>query len=128
MLLRGKIPAVTPEMPEILAEMLTEMRQRCMRPGVIVQYERKPFVCPIGNVRVTLDLRISSSQSFDRFFDRNMPARQILANGQGVLEVKWDQLLPSYIKEKLQMEQLQWTAFSKYYLCRKYNIYGVAIK
>lgn len=128
MMLSGKIPPVTPEMPQVLAEMLTEMRRRAMRPAVIVQYERRPFVCPIGNVRVTLDFRISSSQSFDRFFERDMPSRQILANGQGVLEVKWDQLLPSYIKDQLQFDDLQWTAFSKYYLCRKYNNYGVLMK
>lgn len=128
MMLNGKIPAVTPEMPPVLADMLTEMQKRAMRPVVIVQYERRPFVCSAGNVRVTLDLRISSSRSFDRFFDWNMPSRPILANGQGVLEVKWDQMLPTYIKEQLQIENLQWTAFSKYYLCRKYNNCGVAMK
>ena len=128
LLLSGKNPAITSEMPKMLAGMLTEMQQRAMRPAVIVQYERKPFICPVGNVRVTIDMRISSSQSFDRFFERDMPSRQILANGQGVLEVKWDQLLPSYIKEQLQIDTLQWTAFSKYYLCRKYNNYGVIMK
>ncbi len=127
-MLSGKIPALTPDMSPELTRMLTDMRLRGMRPAVIVQYERKPFVHPVGNVRVTLDMRISSSQSFDRFFDPDMPARQILANGQGVLEVKWDQLLPSYIKNQLQVENLQWTAFSKYYLCRKYNNHGGTIQ
>lgn len=124
MMLNGKIPAVTDDMPPMLAKMLTDMRIKAMRPAVIVQYERRPFTHPLGNVRITLDFRISSSQSFERFFDPEMPARQILANGSGVLEVKWDQFLPSYIKDQLQVEGLQWTSFSKYYLCRKYNNHG----
>ena len=127
-MLRGIIPEITPDMPPILAEMLTEMRKKAMRPAVIVQYERRPFICPVGNVRITLDFRISSSQSFDLFFQRNIPLRPVLSNGQGVLEVKWDQLLPSYIRQQLELDELQWTAFSKYYLCRKYNTHGVTQK
>lgn len=127
-MLAGDIPGASPEMSPILAGMLTEMKKRAMRPAVIVQYERRPFVCAAGNVRVTLDTGISSSQSFDRFFDPDLPRRQVLAGGQGVLEVKWDQLLPDYIRDQLQIEGLQWTSFSKYYLCRKYNNYGVILK
>jgi SPX domain protein involved in polyphosphate accumulation len=127
MMLRGKIPDVTDDMSPALAYMLTDMKLEAMRPAVIVQYERRAFTHSSGNVRVTLDFRISSSQSFDRFFDPEMPARQILANGSGVLEVKWDQFIPSYIKDQLQTEGLQWTSFSKYYLCRKYNNHGGAL-
>lgn len=127
-MLSGSIPLLSDDMPPILRRMLTDMRLRAMIPAVIVQYERRPFIHPVGNVRVTLDTSISSSQCFDRFFDPHMPARQIMANGAGVLEVKWDQFLPSYIKEQLQLEGLQWTSFSKYYLCRKYNNHGGAVR
>lgn len=124
-MLEGQIPSPTGEQLPLLQEMLTELRLRQMRPAVIVQYERRPYICPVGNVRITLDTRISASRSFRHFFDPHIPARQILANGQGILEVKWDQLLPSYIKNQLSLEGLSWTAFSKYYLCRKYNNGGM---
>jgi len=127
-MLAGRIPEIKQGMSPLLVKMLTEMRLKVMRPAVIVQYERKPFVHNAGNVRITLDTAISSSKAFDRFFDPQMPKRQILANGMGVLEVKWDQFLPSYINDQLQIEGLQWTSFSKYYLCRKYNDYGGEIK
>jgi len=127
-MLKGRIPEIKKDMPPVLIKMLTDMRLKAMRPAVIVQYERKPFVHDLGNVRITLDYSISSSQSFDRFFDPLMPRRQVLSNGQGVLEVKWDQLLPSYIKDQLQLEGLQWSSFSKYYLCRKYNNHGGLIR
>lgn len=123
-LIAGKIPPVAGEGSQLLRKMLTEMRLRVMRPAVIVQYERVPFVHPMGNVRITLDQQIASSQAIDRFFSPDLPLRRVLPGQQGILEVKWDQFLPSYIYEHLQLEGLQWTSFSKYYLCRRFNTHG----
>lgn len=126
MLIGGHIPMADADMSPLLRQMLTDMRLRLMRPAVIVQYERTPFVCSAGNVRITLDRQLASSQSFDRFFSPDIPMRRVLPAGQGILEVKWDQFLPSYIYGHLQLEGMQWTSFSKYYLCRKYNAHGGA--
>lgn len=105
-------------------ELLRSMRERCMRPAVIVEYLRYPFVEPNGNVRVTFDLQITSSGDFNAFLDRRIGGRPILPNGGGILEVKWDALVPEYLKQGLQMNSLQRISFSKYCLCRKYNVYG----
>ena len=123
-LLAGSIPFPRPEDPPLLRRMLTDMGLRVLRPKVIVQYVRTPFVLAAGNVRITLDEYIASSQAVDRFFAADFPLRPVLPTGQGVLEVKWDQFLPSWIYGSLQLEGLQWTAFSKFYLCRKYNTMG----
>lgn len=123
-LLAGRIPFPGPEHDPMLRRMLTDMRLRTMLPKVIVQYVRTPFVLEAGNVRITLDEHIASSQAVDRFFETAYPVRQVLPSGQGVLEVKWDQFLPSWVYQSLQLDGLQWTAFSKYYLCRKYNTMG----
>ena len=108
----------------LLRRMLTDMRLRVLEPKVIVQYTRTPFVLETGNVRITLDEQIASSQAVDRFLEGEIPLRQVLPAGQGVLEVKWDELLPSWVGRSLQLDGLQWTAFSKYYLCRIYNTMG----
>lgn len=126
LLLSGRIPPPEEGMSPLLTRMLTDMRLRLMRPAVIVQYERIPFVYPAGNVRITLDCNLASSQAFGRFFSPDIPLRRVLPAGQGILEVKWDQFLPSYIYSSLQLEGMQWISFSKYYLCRKYNIHGGA--
>lgn len=105
-------------------ELLRSMRERCMRPAVIVEYLRYPFVEPNGNVRVTFDMQITSSCDFNAFLDRRIGGRPILPNGGGILEVKWDTLVPEYVKQGLQMNSLQRISFSKYCLCRKYNVYG----
>ena len=77
-----------------------------------------------GNVRVTFDDAISSSNAIGDFFKEDIPLRSVLPAGGSILEVKWDELLPSFIRGQLELDSLQWTAFSKYYLCRKYNCYG----
>ena len=123
-LLAGQIPFPTGEESPLLRRMLTDMTLRVLRPRVIVQYVRTPFILDVGTVRITLDEHIASSQAIDRFFGGELPLRQILPSGQGILEVKWDELLPSWIYRSLQLEGLQWTAFSKYYLCRTYNTMG----
>ena len=96
-------------------------------PSVIVEYDRVPFVCPLGNVRITLDKNIRSSDSFDQFFSPSLPTRPIMPAGQHLLEVKYDEYIPDYIKELIQMEGLRQATFSKYYLCKKYSMRGLLL-
>ena len=123
-LLDGRIPFPGPEDPPLLRRMLADMQLRLLRPKVIVQYLRTPFVHEVGSVRVTLDEHLVSSQATERFFEKALPLRPVLPTGQGVLETKWDELFPSWLYGSLQLEGLQWTNFSKYYLCRIYNTTG----
>lgn len=115
---------IEPDRDAALKELLWEMQQLCMRPAVIVEYLRYPFVEKNGNVRVTFDEHICSSNELSGFFSGKIVRRPVMKSGESVLEVKWDAFLPGTIREFLQMESLQWSSFSKYYLCRKYNTSG----
>ncbi len=95
---------------------------RQFRVKVIVDYERTVFVCPLGNVRVTFDRNIASSADYTHFFDQTIKKRPVMPTGIHVLEVKYDEFLPDYIYKSIEIENLQRTAFSKYYLCRKYHL------
>ena len=106
--------------PELLRRFWVLMKTQRFTPSVIVEYDRTPYVYKIGNVRITLDRNIRSSNDFDRFFEANMTTRPILPHGQHLLEVKYDELLPGFIMENLELGSLQQTTFSKFYLCRKY--------
>ncbi len=110
------------EKPALLRKFSILMQTEKFRPVVIVEYDRTPFVYNVGNVRVTLDQNIRSSGDFDLFFQRDLSTRQILPKGQHLLEVKYDELLPDFIRDALQLGNLQQTAFSKYYLCRKFSM------
>ncbi len=120
----GEIPEPERGVSEKQAAMFMQMRQKSLRPVVIVQYTRVPFVCSAGNVRVTFDGDIVSSNDIEGFLQPEIPLRSVLGTGESILEVKWDEFLPSYIRERMALDSLQWTSFSKYYLCRKYNCYG----
>ena len=93
-------------------------------PKVIVSYERIPYIYQVGNVRVTFDRHITASNEVSRFLMGDYNRRPILPQGESVMEVKWDEIMPQFIKEYMQLDSLQWCTFSKYYLCRKYNTNG----
>lgn len=122
--MEGLIPEADESVSRGQNRLFYRMRERNLRPVVIVQYVRAPYVCLAGNVRVTFDDAISSSNEIDGFLREDIPLRSVLPVGESILEVKWDELLPSYIREQLELDFLRWTAFSKYYLCRRYNCYG----
>lgn len=109
------------EMPELMQKLLMLMDTRRMRPRVIVEYDRRPFVYRDGNVRITFDSNISSSTRTERFFHEKVYGRPILPIGTQLLEVKYDSFLPDHIYQILQLAGTQRVTFSKYYLCRKFN-------
>lgn len=120
----GQIPQVCEEMPQIMKALLTEMRLRKLIPKVIVVYERKPYVYNVGNIRITFDSNIASSNDMKHFLDTDMVLRPVMQKGESLLEVKWDEVMPEYIYHHLALDELQWTSFSKYYCCRKFDCYG----
>ena len=108
--------------PAVLQKLCLLMRTRLMRPKVIVEYVRVPYIYSNGNVRITLDTNISSSNRTDLFLEEQIPLRPVLEAGQHVLEVKYDEYLPDFIYHTAHMANLRQTAFSKYYLCRRYHL------
>ena len=120
--MEGNIPEITGEMPDKKKKLFSEMMVRGLVPKVIVSYERLPFVYPGGNVRVTFDRKLVSSLQIESFLDGANMERPVFASGQSILEVKWDEVLPRHIQMVLNLDCLQWTAFSKYSMCRRYHL------
>ncbi len=109
---------------EVLKELTYKIMAERYRPVVIVEYERIPFVYRLGNVRVTLDMNITSSTDTKDFFDHSYHKRPILPKNVHLLEVKYDEYLPDFIYESMSDLDLEQISFSKYYLSRKYNVNG----
>ena len=121
-LMSGKtVPDIANQHP-LLRKLTLAMLQNRLHPVVIVEYDRIPYVYKNGNVRVTLDTNISSSNAVQHFLDKTIPKRPIMPTGQQLMEVKFDEYLPDFIYRNLQLNNLRQTAFSKYYLCRKFML------
>lgn len=123
-LMRGIPPRIDSQTPPVLAKLSVLMRTRLFRPVTIVEYERTPFVYKEGNVRVTFDRSLSSSDSVSDFLSPTIPARPIMPPNKHLLEVKWDEFIPDPVFRNIGTDGLTRTAFSKYYLCRKYTLHG----
>ncbi len=104
----------------LLRELALKMHMQGIRPKTIVDYTREPFVYAPGNVRVTLDYNIRTGLTGTDFL--NPDCVTVLAGDTSViLEVKWDEFLPSVIRNIVQVSGTRTTAFSKYAACRIYG-------
>lgn len=112
-------PLANSEKP-LLQELYLKMKLQGLRPKIIVDYIREPFVYGPGNVRVTLDYAIRTGTNCMDFLNPNcitIPA----GDAPIILEVKWDAFLPSVIREIVQIPSTHTSAFSKYATCRMYG-------
>ena len=104
----------------LLQELYCKMRYQGLRPKTIVDYTREPYIYEAGNVRVTLDYDIRTGLGSVGLFDPDLvtiPAGDALI----LLEVKWDEYLPSVIRAIVQVPNRRAAAFSKYAQCRIYG-------
>ena len=93
---------------------------RLLQPKVIVEYDRVPFVYPDGNVRVTLDLHIRSSDRIESFLDKEIASRAIMPTNRHLLEVKFDDFLPGHLAQALSDIPKTPLAISKFAMCMEY--------
>ncbi|MDO4188714.1 MAG: polyphosphate polymerase domain-containing protein [Lachnospiraceae bacterium] len=107
------------EQSNLLNEFEALMYSVGLAPKTIVAYKRTPFVYNVGNVRITFDRNIGHTEEMSTFFDKDLPLEPVMVTGCHVLEVKYDELLPNFIYEALNLQNLTQTNFSKYYLSRK---------
>ena len=104
----------------LVQELYSKMMSQGLRPKTIVDYTREPFIFSAGNVRVTIDYNIRTGLYCTDFLNPDcitIPA----GNAPIILEVKWDEFLPSVIRDIVQLESRHTAAFSKYAACRIYG-------
>ena len=104
----------------LVRELYCKMIYQGLRPRTIVDYTREPFVYGPGNVRVTFDYDIRTGLACTDFLN---PRCVTVPAGDApiILEVKWDDFLPSVIRDAVQTPGCRVGAFSKYAQCRIYG-------
>lgn len=101
----------------LLREFYYECTSRIMRPRVIVDYDREPFVCSSGDVRITFDKHVRAGMGTFDLFDSALPTVEVLPADKMILEVKFTEFLPRLIRQLIPPRAHELTAASKYVLC-----------
>lgn len=104
-------------------EFYVECVNHVMRPRVIVDYEREPWIMDIGTVRVTFDMDVRAAIAGYDIFDDTLPVLSVLEPHKLVMEVKFTELLPQIVREILPPASQELTAVSKYVLCYEKTMY-----
>lgn len=100
----------------LLDEWIIQSETMRLRPVMLGEYVRKPYVYRLGNVRITFDRNISASPRVTGLFDPELSRVAVLPTGYHVLEVKYDDFLPDVIYQIIDSGHMLQTTFSKFYL------------
>lgn len=117
-LMRCECIEAAPTMEDAAALFNLAIQTSGLRPRVIVTYERKAFIYEAGNVRITLDRNIRSSRDVERFGEPGIQY-DYLRETDAVVEMKYDEFIPDFILQLLELGNMRQTAYSKYQICRE---------
>jgi hypothetical protein len=91
-------------------------RTRNLRPRVVVEYRREPFIYKYGDVRITFDYYLKAGV-FQKDLFSNGYMISAIPQDQIILEVKYTGYFPDVIRNIIQIANLQWQSCSKYVMC-----------
>lgn len=94
-----------------------EGKTALLRPQVIVDYEREPFILDAGTVRVTFDKHVRACAADNDIFDSRIPSYDILPPDEMILEIKFTGYLPERIRRIFRVKDFTQTSASKYCMC-----------
>lgn len=115
-LLKGEYGCLKMPNVPLFMELYTKIHYQNLRPRSIVDYYREAYVYQIGNVRITFDSHIKTSNSTASFL--NPKVTTIPATSVIILEIKYDGFLPNIIRDSLQIGWRNQTEFSKYVVAK----------
>ena len=105
----------------LLHDVYREMRTRLLRPAVIVDYVREAYIHQAEEVRITFDKQVRTGLYSVDMFNPQIPTYPVFDDPVEILEVKFDEFLPSYLQAILSGVTAQRSAISKYTWCRRYE-------
>ncbi len=100
-----------------------ECRTKMLRPRVMIDYEREPYVMQAGSVRITFDTHIRAAIGGWDIFDDRLATLEVLDPGLLVMEVKFTEFLPSIVQQALPQHATDYSAVSKYTLACDNTLY-----
>jgi len=92
-------------------------RAELLKPVVIVDYTRKAYTYPAGNVRVTFDSGLQAGRITENIWTPGVLSDVL--EGKVILEIKFNKYLPEHIRQLICSVPGTKSALSKYSLCRE---------
>lgn len=102
---------------QMAKEFFVDARTNLLRPWVIVEYDREPFINDVGTVRITFDKGVRAIAPGDDMFSETAPSFVVLPPGKMILEVKFTGLLPEKIRNIFHSYSFVQTNASKFCMC-----------
>lgn len=99
---------------KLLNEFIVKMKKDLLKPIICIEYDRIPYVYKLGNVRITLDFNIRYTNNYSGLFNSN---KKVYYLNNKILEVKYDELIPDFIRYRLELNHLERISFSKFNNC-----------
>ncbi len=116
--IKGDIPQGT---GPLMQRLVSEFYLKYMKPVCIVEYDRTAYTEECGNVRITFDRRVRGTYRINKFLDKEIDQKQVIPEGELILEVKYDEFLPSYLMNVINYDVLRRQSVSKYQLVRQFT-------
>ena len=89
------------------------------RPVILVDYLREAYNYSINNIRINFDSKIKKSELEIKDISANsIDMEPIFNNSKIILEIKYNDIIPTWIKNLLQLPRFERCAISKYTLSR----------
>ncbi len=114
----GKYSCLLKYKEPFAAECYGLMNTMCYRPKAIVQYRRKAYIAKENKIRITLDSDIRATETNFELYSQKLNMYPVLDSFNGVLEVKYNGFLLSYIKDLINEVNRSELSVSKYCLAR----------
>lgn len=107
----------------LLGDVFREMTTNLLHPVVLVDYVREAYLHPAEEVRITFDKQLRSGLGSTDLFNPHVPTVPPFDNGEIILEVKFNRVLPPYIRNVLTTycQGAVQSAISKYTWCRRFE-------
>lgn len=93
-----------------------EIMSNLLRPRIMVDYEREPYMLEAGTVRITFDHNVRAGIERLDLFCADAAMMETLESGFLVMEVKFTEFLPRMVREMLTVDAADYSAISKYML------------
>lgn len=118
-IINGNINLSDAKGDKLLEEFILAIKTKGLVPSVIVDYQRLAYTYPVEETRVTFDEHIKSGRfNYDLFSDEYI-TYDVLENNESVLEVKFNNAIPSHIAQVIMTIPTVRQAISKFALCRE---------